>query len=159
MSHSCSCTACSDLEMFLGWTWTMCGCWSGWRQRKRKDRGGFLFFPFLSSCSSVWTMAYSQKQTGIFINLFICSFIHQIFSVLGSGAKRMHKVKKKKKKKRTRVIIRRVWHLNLALWKLEICWTFISYFLIYYLPGPVLKAGDILRNNMEKISVFRKTFV
>ena len=99
MSHSCSCTACSDLEMFLGWTWTMCGCWSGWRQRKRKDRGGFLFFPFLSSCSSVWTMAYSQKQTGIFINLFICSFIHQIFSVLGSGAKRMHKVKKKKKKK------------------------------------------------------------
>ena len=107
MSHSSSCTACSDLEMFLDWTWTMCGCWSGWRQRKRKDRGGFLLFPFLSSCSSVWTMAYSKKQTGIFINLFICSFIHQIFSVLGSGAKTMCKVLKKKKS--TRVIIRRVW--------------------------------------------------
>lgn len=80
-----------------------------WVEAEKEERQRWLspFSFFLSSCSSVWTMAYSKKQTGIFINLFICSFIHQIFSVLGSGAKTMCKVKKKKKS--TRVIIRRVW--------------------------------------------------
>ena len=70
----------------------------GGGRERGKIEVAFSFFLFLSSCSSVWTMAYSKKQTGIFINLFICSFIHQIFSVLGSGAKTMCKVLKKKKK-------------------------------------------------------------
>lgn len=36
------------------------------------NRDGSLLFPFLSSrLSSFCTMAYSQKQSGIFINLFI----------------------------------------------------------------------------------------
>lgn len=37
------------------------------------NRDGSLLFPFVSSClsSSFCTMAYSQKHSGIFINVFI----------------------------------------------------------------------------------------
>lgn len=94
MPHSYSHTAWSDLE-FLGIGLELCVGIEGGGGRERGDEGAgkeqrwlssFSFFIFCLS-SSVCTVTYAQKQSGIFIILLICSFIHQIFPVLCSGAK------------------------------------------------------------------------
>lgn len=104
MPHSYSHTAWSDLE-FLGIGLELCVGIEGGGGRERGDEGAgkeqrwlssFSFFIFCLS-SSVCTVTYAQKQSGIFIILLICSFIHQIFPVLCSGAKIICKWWTKKK--------------------------------------------------------------
>lgn len=85
----------------------MCGCWSGWRQTKRKDRDGFLLFPFfifLFFCLDHGIFKKSRQGYSL-----ICSFVHSFIRYLVCQAVELKQYAKFKKRKSTRVIIRRVW--------------------------------------------------
>lgn len=69
MPHSCSRTACSNLEIFWIGLELCVGIGVGGDRERGKTEMAFAFFIFY--LSSVWIMAYSQKQRRIFINLFI----------------------------------------------------------------------------------------
>lgn len=69
MPHSCSRTACSNLEIFWIGLELFGGIGVGGDREREKTEMAFSFFIFC--LPSVWTMAYSQKQRRIFINLFI----------------------------------------------------------------------------------------
>lgn len=165
MPHSYSRTSCSDLHFFWIGFEPLCGCWSGRRQRKKRWGGRkgtemalsfFLFYLLVFLLFVLWHIHKSRVGYSL-----ICSFIYQMFTVLGSGAKTMCKWWCKKKAPGLySEDFGSSWHLNLVLWKLASCWTFIKYLLIvYYLPNPVLIAGGILMNNIELISVFGKILV